>query len=92
MRHIKSIIFKRLKNLNNPEIDEKEIYRKTEEIVNQKSASACSALFYKNKSIYIKCNNSIIASELRLMQEEIKEEANKFFNKKILNKIIIKTE
>lgn len=92
MRHIKSIILKRLKNLNNPETDEKEIYRKIEETINQKSASTCSALFYKNKSIYIKCNNSVIANELRLIQEEIKKEINDFFNKKVLTKVIIKVK
>ena len=92
MRHIKSIIFKRFKNLGDSEIGEKEAYKKIEEIIKQKSTEEVEVLFYKNKSVCVKCKNSIIANELSLIQEEIKEEVNKFFNKKFLNKIIIKTE
>jgi hypothetical protein len=92
MRHIKSIISKRLKKLNSIEISDKEICIKLEEIIKQKSASLCSALFYKNKTLHISCSNSMVANEMYLIQEELKDEINKFFDKKVLNKIIVKTK
>ena len=93
MRHIKSIISKRLKSLSrNPEIDERAILKKIEEIVKQKSAiDKIEVLFYKNKEIGIKCFNSYLANELYLIQEEIKDEVNNFFNKKIIKKISFRT-
>jgi hypothetical protein len=49
-------------------------------------------LFCKNKVAYVACASSMIANELYLIQEELKDEINKFFNKKVLNKIVIKTK
>lgn len=92
MRHIKSIILKRLKNLGDIEVGEKEICEKLKEIIKQKSADGVEVLFYKNKCAYLKCDNSIVANEMRLTQEEVKEETNKLFNKRVLNKIVIKTK
>jgi hypothetical protein len=92
MRHIKSIILKRLKNLGSVEADEKEIYGRIKEIIKQKSTDGVEVLFYKNKCLYLKCDNSIVANEICLIQEEIKEEINKFFNKNVLNKIVIKAK
>jgi hypothetical protein len=96
MRHIKSIILKKLKTFNKKTlnntgiIDSNMVCRKTEEIIQQKSAEHVEALFYKNKEVFIKCFNPIIANELRLFQEDIKNEINKFFNKEVLKKIIFK--
>jgi hypothetical protein len=92
MRHIKAIIFKRQKSLNISQANKEDIFKKLGEIIKQKSASMCSALFYKNKTIYIQCPSSGAANELYLIQEEIKYEANKLFSKKILERIVVKTK
>ena len=96
MRHIKSIIFQRLKTLNkkninnNVEVDANLVCKKLEEIIKQKSTSTCSVLFYKNKEAHIKCFNSIVANELYFLREEIRHKINKFFNQEVLKKIIFK--
>jgi len=96
MRHIKSIISARIKALNNKTIKNKEqvnadvISRKLVEIIKQKSTEHVEVLFCKNKEVYIKCNKSSLANELYLMQEEIKNEINKFFDKEVVKKFIFK--
>lgn len=96
MRHIKSIISQRLKILKNKtlknteKIDANIICRKLEEIIKQKSTEHVEVLFYKNKEACIKFFNPLLANELYLIQEEIKDDINKFFNKEVLTKIIFK--
>jgi hypothetical protein len=96
MRHIKSIIFKKLKTLNKktPDntgtIDSNAVCKKLEEIIQQKSAEHVEALFYKNKEVCVKCFSPFLANELYLRQEEIKEKVNQFFNREVLKKIIFK--
>ncbi len=96
MRHIKSVILKRLKTLNNKTlknagiIDANIVCKKLKEIIKQKSTEEIEVLFCKKEEACIKCLNSFLANELYLNQEEIKDEVNKFFNKEVLKKIIFK--
>ena len=81
MRHIKSIISKRLRKLNSNEINDKDVLIKLVEILKQKSIENVDMLFCKNKIAYVACENPIIANELYLIQEGIKDEINKFLTK-----------
>ena len=91
MRHIKSILLKNLEDLDKGNrLDGDTICKQAEEII-KKSAPDTRVLFYKNKTIYIKSPSAIIANELFLKQEKIKEKLNKLFKKQIIKKIIIKS-
>jgi len=90
MLHIKDVIVKKISKWKD-DIEPVVICRVSEEIVKEKSTNQVEVLFYKNKSLYIKCPNSVVANELYLIQDEIKNKVNKFFKKKILKKIIFKT-
>ncbi len=89
MRHIKSIIFQAKESLKINKIDEELIRREAERII-KKSTPNIEVLFYKNKTIGVKCFNSITANEVFLIQEKIKEELNQFLGRKLIRKIIIK--
>ena len=90
MRHIKLILLKKTANNLIQKVDENIICEKIKEIIKQKSTEDFEVLFYKNKTIYVKCFSAVFANELNLMQEEIKEEINNLFKKIVLNKLIIK--
>jgi len=90
MRHIKSIIIGRTANRIIQKVDENIICEKIKEIIKQKSTEDFEVLFYKNKTVYVKCFSAAFANELSLMQEAIKEEINSLFRKTVLNKLTIK--
>jgi len=89
MQHIKLIIPKTINNIKDGEINKDFIIRKSEEII-KKSAFNIKVLFYNNKTLGIKTLDSIIANEIYLNQEKLKEKINEFFKKEIVDKIIIK--
>jgi hypothetical protein len=90
MRHIKSIIIGKTANHIIQKIDENIICEKVKQAIKQKSVEEFETLFYKNKTIYIKCFNAVFANELNLMQEEIKQEINNLFKKNVLDKLVIR--
>jgi len=90
MQHIKSIIVRKTANRVIQKVDENIICEKVRQIIKQKSVEEFETLFYKNKTIYIKCYSAVFANELSLMQEELKQEINDLFRKTVLNKLIIK--
>ncbi|MFH2013357.1 MAG: DciA family protein [Patescibacteria group bacterium] len=88
MRHIKVFIPNAINSINN--LDDDLIIKKSEEII-KKSAFDVKVLFYKDKKLGIKCDDSLIANEVYLNQEQLKDRINKFFNKKVVDKLIIKS-
>lgn len=91
MFHIKSVLYRTAQNLGKvSNIDDKMVFQESKKII-QKSAPDAEVLFYKNRILGIKCVNSIIANELFLNQESLKEKINSFLNKKVIKRIIIKT-
>jgi len=90
MLHIKSIIPKVIDRIKTGDIDKNTICQEAEKII-KKNTPDIEVFFYKNKTLYIRCFNSIAANELFLKQEELKEEINSFLNKKLVNKLVIKT-
>jgi hypothetical protein len=90
MLHIKSIIPRVINRIKNGDIDKSTICKEAEKII-KKNTPDIEVFFYKNKTLYIRCFNSITANELFLRQEELKEEINGFLNKKLVNKLVIKT-
>ena len=90
MLHIKSVIPKVIDRIKTGDIDKTTICKEAEKII-KKNTQDIEVFFYKNKTLYIRCFNSAAANELFLKQEELKEEINGFLNKKLVNKLIIKT-
>lgn len=90
MFHIKQIIPRVIKGLKEGKnLDEITIYKESEKILKKNTPDA-EVFFYKDKNLYIKCPNPVIANEIFLNQEEIIERINDRLNKKIVNKLIIK--
>jgi len=91
MLHIKSVLYKTAQNLGKRgNIDDKMVFQESKKII-QKSAPDAEVLFYKNRILCVKCINSIIANELFLNQENLRDKINSFLNKKVIKRIIIKT-
>ncbi|MDP2934199.1 MAG: DciA family protein [bacterium] len=90
MRHIKLIIPKVINKIKlKDNLDDNTIREQADKIIKKNTPNA-EVFFYKNKSLYIYCQNQIIASELFLNQEAIKEKVNKFLEKDIVRKLVIK--
>lgn len=90
MLHIKQIIPRVIKNLKKgKDLDETTIYKESEKIIKKNTPDA-EVFFYKDKNLYIKCSNPVIANEIFLNQEELKNRINGRLNREIVDKLIIK--
>jgi len=92
MLHIKSILIKKHKKAALSKNIENDIICSCAQKIIQKSAPEVEVLFYKNKTLYLKCPNSALANELFLKQEKLKEKINKFFKQKTVERLIVRTQ
>jgi len=91
MLHIKSIIPKSIDKIGKESaIDANTVCKEAEKII-KKNTPEAEVFFYKNKTLYVRCSDSSAANGLFLGQEKIKDEINEFLDKKLINKLIIKT-
>ena len=92
MMHIKLIIPKVINKIKLREnLDDSAVREQAEKII-KKNTPDVEVFFYQNKSLYIRCQDSIIANELFLNQEKIKKKINKFLSQEAIEKLIIKTK
>jgi hypothetical protein len=92
MLHIKSVIPKVINKIKLREnLDDNTVREQAEKII-KKNAPNIEVFFYQNKSLYVRCSDSITANELSLDQEKIRKKINKFLNQDAVEKLIIKTE
>ncbi len=91
MFHIKALLSQFLKQKKiQSRIKEVSISKKANQILKQTFNSDIKVCFYKNKTLFIKCPNSILANELRFQEEKIKNKLNDKFNKEVVKNIIIR--
>jgi len=92
MLHIKQIIPRVIKNLRKAkELDGDTICKESEKIV-KKNTPNVEVFFYKDKTLYIKCFNSVTANEIFLNQDKIIGKINQTLNQEAVNKLITKVE
>ena len=92
MLHIKLIIPKVINKIKLKEnLDDNTIREQAEKIIKKNTPNA-EVFFYQNKSLYVRCLDSITANELFLGQEKIKKKINKFLSQNVVEKLIIKTK
>ena len=92
MLHIKQIIPRIIKNLKRGRgLDENIIYKESEKII-KKNTPNIEVFFYKDKALYIKCPNSVVANEIFLNQDKIINKINQALNQEAVNKLITKIE
>jgi hypothetical protein len=92
MLHIKQIIPRIIKNLKKGRgLDENIIYKESEKIV-KKNTPNVEVFFYKDKTLYIKCPNSVVANEIFLNQDKIINKINQALNQEAINRLITKIE
>lgn len=92
MFHIKSFIPQLLKKWGiKQQLEASEVCKIADRIIKEAFGAKCAkATFFRNGIIQIKCQNSILANEIRLRKEIIKSEINQEFAKEILKDIFIK--
>ena len=92
MLHIRFLINKTLKNVKETKsFDVNIIYKEAERVI-KKNTPDVEVFFYKNKTLYVNCFNSITANEVFLNQDKIIQEINESLNKNLITKLIIKTK
>lgn len=90
MFHIKSILPQIIRNLKVGRLDKNVICKEAERII-KKGTPNIKVLFYKDKTLGIKCFDSITANEIFLNQERIKNKINQSLKKEAVKKLIIKS-
>ena len=90
--HIKSIIPKILKREGiKKQIEASKVCSITGEIVKEIFFSLdIKVIFFKNGNIQIGCSNSVIANEVQLQRERIKNAVNNNFESDIVKNILVK--
>lgn len=93
MLHIKSFIFKFLqRNGIKNQVEAAEICRVANRIFEEifGSKSRPWRFFFRNHILQVKCSNSILANEVQLRREQIKNQINKEFGREIIKIILTK--
>ncbi len=90
MIHIKSLIFQKSQKLNLSQNINKNTICQIANTIIQKNTPNVEVFFYQKNSLYLRCSNQIIANEIYLNQEKIKNKINKILKKDIVKKLIIK--
>jgi hypothetical protein len=92
MRHIGLIIPRVINKIKlKDNLDDNTICEQANKII-KKNISNAEVFFYKNNSLHVYCQNQVVANELFLNQEAIKEKINKFLEKDVVRKLIIKVK
>ncbi len=93
MLHIKSIIPKILKREGiQKQIESAEVCKIADRVLKTALGdNDTKAVFFRNGNIQIRCPNSVIANEIQLRKERIKNEINDDFGRELIKNILVKT-
>lgn len=92
MFHIKSLIpqFLQKKQIKK-QIEAAEVCKLADRILKQAFGNKdAKAVFFKNSTLQIKCSNSVLANEIQLRKERIRNEINEEVGKEIVKDIFTK--
>lgn len=92
MFHIKSLIPQFLKKKQiKKQIEAVGICKIADRILKEAFGSKdAKAVFFKNSTLQIKCSNSVLANEIQLRKERIRNEINEEVGKEIVKNILTK--
>ena len=92
MFHIKSLLPKFLQRQGiKKQIEAVEVCKIADKILKEAFGSKdAKAVFFKNSTLQIKCSNSVLANEIQLRKERIRNEINEEVGKEIVKNILTK--
>ena len=67
-----------------------QFFRRAISKINKKAAMHCRPLYFRNKTLYVKCDSAVWAQELQMLNHLIIEEINQKIKKEVVERIQIK--
>jgi len=91
--HIKSILPRVLQKQGiRKQIEAVKICKIADKVMSQTFGSkSAKALFFRNSILQLRCSNSVVANEIQLRKERIRNEINEKFGKEIVKNILTKS-